>query len=442
MKQIKNGWQVGVITASLVAVIIVIWWGVRTVGHPTTTTESSGSVGVESVEEVVSMEVPAVLAGLPEREAELPYTAKEGELRLRSVGDVLIHDRVSEMAAPTNALYQAAVTQFQQEGTTIPKATGDYDFYPMIAKIAPYTQYADVTIANLEIPAAYPQYPVSGYPQFNVSKDILADLKDIGVDIVSNGTNHTLDLWEEGVHASIANIKEAGLMYVGSYDSWEDKQTPRIIEKNGIKLGFLTYSYGTNGIPIPEGQEYVISIIDLPVMLEEVEQLKQQVDAVVVTLQLGEEYDTLPNANQNYVFQALADAGVSLILGGHPHVLQPIAWLNEGQTYAIYSQASFMSGQIEAANKQGGITEVTFKRQEDGTVKVTNPKFMPIFMLGIAGEKMYETVPLADYNKYAIPDGATWWQALYERMRTFTTEFMYRTHLDTQWTLESDETFR
>jgi len=82
------------------------------------------------------------------------------------------------------------------------------------------------------------------------------------------------------------------------------------------------------------------------------------------------------------VFQALSDAGVKLILGGHPHVLQPMQWFNGKQTFAIYSQASFMSGQIYPANKQGGITEVTFKRGEDGQVTVTDPKFMPIYITG------------------------------------------------------------
>ncbi|MCW6681904.1 CapA family protein [Aerococcaceae bacterium NML160702] len=446
MKTRKEGWHIILATASLVAVIIIIWIAVRSLLNPPTIQNNavaSSEATSSEVEEVVTpMELPTVLAGLPAREQEQPYAPIEGEIRLRSVGDILIHDRVSVMADPKSEIYQATVAQFQQEGIAIPPATGDYDFYPMIAKIAPFTQYADITIANLEIPAAYPQYEVSGYPQFNMSKDILEDLKEAGIDIVSNGTNHTLDLWGEGALASIQNLKEAGLMYVGSYESWEDKQTPRIIDRNSIKLGFLTYSYGTNGMPIPEGQEHLISLIDLPVMLEEVAALKQQVDAVVVTLQLGEEYETLPNENQNYVFQALADAGVSLILGGHPHVLQPIAWFNDGQTYAIYSQASFMSGQREADNKQGGITEVTFKRQADGAVQVIAPKFMPIYMLGIEAEKMYETVPLADYTTYAIPDGATWWQTLYERMRTFTSDFTYLTHLETQWTLEASDLHR
>ncbi|MDO4432722.1 MAG: CapA family protein [Aerococcaceae bacterium] len=427
-------------TVAITTAVLIVWLMIqsKSVDTPVETAslaqENSSESVVESSDILPEIHVPEVLVGLNAREVEQPYVAQTGELRLRSVGDLLIHDRVSVMADTTSLLYQ------QHTGNA--NATQAYDFMPMLEKIAPFTEYADITIANLEIPTAAPQFEVSGYPQFNAPRELLTALKTIGVDIVSNATNHTLDLFGEGVYASLDNLQEAELEYVGSYESWEDKQRPRIIEKNGIKLGFLAYSYGTNGIPVPEGEEYLISLLDTETMLAEVEALKPQVDAVVVTLQLGEEYDTLPNDNQRYVFQLLSDAGVSLILGGHPHVLQPIEWYNDGKTYAIYSQASFLSGQRELDNKQGGITEVTFKRQADGTVTIENPKFMPIFMLGVEAEKMYETVPLADYQQYAIPDGENWWHILYERMRTYTQDFQYINHLETQWTLEDQSIYR
>lgn len=177
-------------------------------------------------------------------------------------------------------------------------------------------------------------------------------------------------------------------------------------------------------------------------MLSEVEWLKPQVDAVVVTLQLGPEYGTLPDEQQLYVFEELANAGVKLILGGHPHVLQPMAWLNDGQTFAIYSQASFLSGQRELDNKQGGITEVTFERQADGEVIVKKPKFMPTFVLGIEGEKLYETVPLADTHLYQIPEGDDWFETLEAHMQVLTSDFEFLSHLATEWTLDSTDSHR
>lgn len=353
--------------------------------------------------------------------AEEPTFPKANQLRLRSVGDLLIHDRVSAMAL---------------------KEDGSYDFSDMLSVIKPYTQHADITVANLEVITAYPQYPVSGYPSFNAPKSLLPTLKDIGIDIVSNATNHTLDLDVNGAYASIENLKEAGLPYSGSFESQADKAQPRILEANGIKLGFLSYTYGTNGVPIPYGEEYVVNLVDTDKMLADVEWLKPQVDAVVVTLQLGPEYDPIPNAEQEYVFNLLSEAGVSLILGGHPHVLQPVDWINGDKTFAIYSQASFLSGQVEEENKQGGITEVTFVKDDAGKVSVTNPKFMPIHILGFENQSLYQTVPFADYNKYSIPNGATWWETLKERMTSRTNKVEIVTHLETATSAEDTDVFQ
>ncbi|XJS09804.1 CapA family protein [Aerococcaceae bacterium WGS1372] len=396
----------------------------------------------EKAEPAINMEY--LYVGLTPKDSLEPLENHEGELTFRSVGDVLIHDRVSHLADTSSPIYQDTVSSLIEVGfdEELFSPTNDYDFMPMLAYIQPFIEYADVSMANLEVIAASPQLPMSGYPQFNAPREIISALKMIGIDIVSNATNHTLDWSSEGAHYSLANLQEEELMYVGSYDSWEDYQTPRIIEKNGIKLGFLNYSYGTNGIPVPAGEEYLINLIDVPLMVTEVEELNQQVDAVIVSLQLGEEYGTLPNDEQFYVFQSLSDAGAKLILGGHPHVLQPVDWYNDGKTFAIYSQASFLSGQRDLDNKQGGITEVTFKRDEGGEVRVTNPKFMPIFNLGVEAEKMYQVVPYADFDFQQIPDAQSWWDTIDQRMHTYTDDFELVTHLETEATHEGQDVFR
>lgn len=419
-------------------------------GFSIVTAEESRESEIQEAEQEKE-KLPESLNHLPAKENLSPWQGKENELRLRSFGDILVHDRVSWLADIDHPIYQEAKQQLIDEGiwdvktnqvigeesfTEAIEGSEQYDFLPMLARIAPFTTYADVTVANLEVIAAYPDFPVAGYPQFNAPGSILEALKAIGVDLVTNATNHTLDWYAEGAISSLSNLDTMDIMYSGSYASEEDFQEARIIEKNGIELGFLSYTYGTNGIPIPYGQEYLVSLLDLNQILNEVAWLEEQVDAVVVSLHMGPEYGEYPDENQQYFFQALSDAGVKLILGGHPHVLQPLAWLNEDKTFAIYSQASFLSGQRELENKQGGITEVTFKKDKEGEVYVTDPKFMPIFVLGIEGEKMYETVPLADYEKYNIPDGASWWDILSKRMSLLTEEFDFVEHLETEWTEE------
>ena len=101
-----------------------------------------------------------------------------------------------------------------------------------------------------------------------------------------------------------------------------------------------------------------------------------------------------------------------------------------------------MSGQIYPANKQGGITEVTFKRGEDGQVTVTDPKFMPIYITGAENTEFYETVPMADYNRYAVTEGADWYEIIRQRMQLYTKDFRYVSHLETQWTQEDTDIHR
>lgn len=413
----------------------------QTGSHQETTTEESTNSEAQVQEQSKNQSYDFLFDGLETKESVQPYQAQDNRLVLRSVGDVLIHDRVSWMADTYSDLYQQTKAAMLEEGFTEADfdSQADFDFMPMLNYIKPFTEYADVTVANMEIIAAYPDLPVSGYPNFNAPKAILGNLKHIGVDILSNATNHTLDWSSQGVYSSLKNIQNTGLEYYGSYESWEDYQTPRIIEKNGIKLGFLAYSYGTNGVPVPPGEEYLINLIDLPVMLAEIEKLKPQVDAIVVSLQLGGEYDTLPNDEQFYIYQVLSDAGVSLILGGHPHCVQPYDWYNGDQTFAIYSQASFLTGQRELDNKLGGITEVTFTKDAEGKMKVENPKFMPTFNLGIEAEKMYQVVPLADYNLYQIPDGELWWETIKERMNYFEADAKVMTHLETAASQEAED---
>lgn len=444
---------------SAVLILVCVVTGVKvSQGFQTATAEStqqpstSGTRPVETTVESTteSLEEPLTepLLGLTEKKTATEPV--EGEFVLRSVGDLLMHETVSAMGDMDNDFYKQTMQSLKDQGydvatrnkqTSVENQTS-YDFTPMFAQIAPFTEYADATIANLETIATYPDLPISGYPQFNGPSALLNNVKDIGIDIVSNGTNHSLDYFTKGALLSVKHLKEAGLMYAGSFESFEDQKKPRIIEKNGIKVGFLTYTYGTNGIPVEEGKEFTINMIDVDKMSQAVKELKKQADAVVVSVHDGEEYETLPNDDQRYVFEILSQAGADLIIGGHPHVLQPVDWYNNGKTFAIYSQASFISGQVNADSKQGGIMQVTFKRQEDGTVKVIDPKFMPTYIKGVEGQEMYQVVPYADYDRYAIPDGQAWWQTIEARMKTYTEDFDFVSHLETKRTQEDQDTHR
>lgn len=444
MKKLKNANRIlQVILAMGIVCLMGIGLAYRGIISPK---DSGENTDEQTTADAEPIKVPKFLSDLPSKAAEDQWHGTEGQFVLRSVGDVLIHTEVTATADTSSDVFAEQTRNLKEaealtdsnliahgSEASIDLGVDEYNFDPMIARIAPFTAYADYTVANLEIPAAYPELPVATYPNFNMPSSILGSLKRSGIDAVSTATNHTLDQFADGAYITMDHLDEAEVMYYGAFRSQEDKETARIVEKNGISLGFLAYTYGTNGMMPPEDEPWVVNYADLATMLDEVAVLRDQVDAVVVSLHLGTEYGTLPDDEQLAVTQALADAGVKLVIGGHPHDMQPVNWLNDKETYVIYSQASFMTGQDADDNKLGGIHETTFERDEDGQVRVSDGKFMPTYFSGTAHETAYESFPLADY-KGQDNDQATWVDTIHDRMQTYTEDFTYQDYLETAWT--------
>lgn len=313
---------------------------------------------------------------------------------MRSFGDMLIHSDV----------YPQART-----------AEGGYDFNHMLDGVRPYLQNADITTANMEVPVASADFGFSGYPSFNCPPQVIDALKTAGVDIVNNGTNHSMDRLAAGVKSSTANIAAAGMPYAGSFASAEDKASPRIIERNGVKVGFLSYTYGTNGIPVPADQPYLVNLIDLDVIEAEVKELKPQVDMVIVIMHAGEEYEFFPNDYQRSIVNAAMAAGATFVLGGHPHVVQPME-RTPGGGGVWYSHGNFLSGQLDTANRVGGIGEFTFHKMSDGNVVLGKMRFMPTYTTNPYQGKPYGVVPLPEAGQLGLVDAADWKRQLVERM--------------------------
>lgn len=328
------------------------------------------------------------------------------KITIRSIGDILVHDTV----------YYDAIT-----------ADG-YDFAHMFEPVKEYIGNADITTANLETIAAAGELGFSNYPLFNVPEEIIDELKVLGVDLVNNATNHTLDFGSVGAHASIQALQDRDMMYVGSYESWNDYNTPRIIEVNGIKVGFLSYSYGANGNYIPEDEAYLLSLIDSELIPLEIEHLNEQVDLSVVMFHNG--YDSvLPSEEQLSVMQIARDAGANFILGGHPHVLQPFVYYNESQA-GIFSHGNFLSGQYQLEEKLGGIVEYTFLKDSDGKVTLDNMRFMPTYNFGLPEQSEYLVIPLADGADYGLADADYLFDMITERMKYFTDKVEVVDYLD------------
>lgn len=282
---------------------------------------------------------------------------------IAAVGDILIHDSVFKDAYTGSG----------------------YDFKPMFENVKQYLQQADIAFANQETMLGGKELGLSGYPRFNSPTEVGDALKHIGIDIVSIANNHTLDVGEKGILNAIDYYNSEGILYTGAYESFEDREIIRTIEKDGIIFSFLAYTYGTNGIPVPNGKDYLVNLIDEERIVADIQKAKDISDVVVLSLHFGNEYEPFPNTRQKELAQMFSDAGANIIFGHHPHVLQPMDWITgeDGQkTFVAYSLGNFISGQKGIEREIGGILQLEVQKKVSRsatTIEINDPRFVPVF---------------------------------------------------------------
>ncbi|WP_113928522.1 CapA family protein [Bacillus sp. P14.5] len=295
-----------------------------------------------------------------------------------AIGDVLLHNTVYEDA---------------EEG-------GTYDFMPMFQDVETFLQSPDFMIANQESLPGGAHLGVSSYPAFNSPYEIVDALQKLGVDAVTTANNHTLDKGAKGALSAISHYEEIGMPYTGSFKNEEDRKDIRTFNVNGISFALLAYTYGTNGIPVPQGQDYLVNLIDLELMKSDIKKAKELgVDMVILAAHWGNEYERYPNDTQEMLARELTNAGVDLLIGHHPHVLQPIEKMTteDGrEAVVIYSLGNFLSGQEGELKNIGGIANITVQKVIDENGKrISFPEigFQPTFVTQSRYEN-YRILPL------------------------------------------------
>lgn len=293
-------------------------------------------------------------------------TRQETTITIGAIGDVLLHERV---------YVHAEVEE------------GVYDFMPMLEKVRHLLEGPDFLMANMESIPGGVEIGLSTYPAFNSPQEIVSNLQSLGVDMVIGANNHTLDRGLKAVENAINFYDEIAMPYVGKYRSLEDRNRDRIVDVDGITVGVLAYTYGTNGIPVPEGHEYVVALIEQDRIGEDIVRLRDKVDVLLVHMHWGDEYQLEPNEEQRNLAMLLAESGVDIVFGHHPHVLQPIELIeleNGHQTTVFYSLGNFFSGQNFEYTDIGGVAtiEVT-KVVEDGdvTLNIHSPHIEPTLVV-------------------------------------------------------------
>ncbi|HSJ39321.1 MAG TPA: CapA family protein [Planococcus sp. (in: firmicutes)] len=318
----------------------------------------------------VAVQVPAVLI-MEETEFETRKTTTEisdfSQVRtasLSAVGDILLHSTV----------YNAA------------KTPDGYDFGPMFEKVKPYMEQSDITVANSESIIGGSGIGLSTYPSFNSPFEIGDTLKDVGVDVVAMANNHTLDRGLPAIENAINYWDEIGMERTGSYLSAEEREQITLMTANDITFSFLSYTYGTNGIPVPAGKEYLVNLIDKDLIKRDLERAREQSEVVVLNLHFGDEYQPMPNESQIDLAHFAAENGADIILGHHPHVLQPPAWIETSdgrKVFVIYSLGNFLSGQNEIPRQIGTIVTIDVEMKvgsHSSEIALKNPSFTNTFV--------------------------------------------------------------
>jgi poly-gamma-glutamate synthesis protein (capsule biosynthesis protein) len=299
-------------------------------------------------------------------------------LELVAVGDNLIHIQI------------ITSSRVSRDGKT------GYDFSPIYQYVKEDIAKADVAFINQETLFAGEAFGLSGYPQFNAPVELGQTLVDLGFDVVNHATNHIMDKGEAAVRATIDYWESRPeTAYLGIHGSPEARERPNVVEVNGIRLGFLAYTYGTNGLPVPRNTPYLVSLTDTAVMAKEIDALRPLCDYLIVSMHWGDEYDHKPTRRQEELAVFLAEHNVDLVLGHHPHVLQEMRSVKRpdgGDMLVFFSLGNFVSAQNRLSTLLGGMARVTLVKSGDGAVRWTAASLTPLvthYEKGYTGFRVY-----------------------------------------------------
>lgn len=284
--------------------------------------------------------------------------------------------------------------------------TSTYDFSYVFDNISTYTKTADLCVGNLETTFAGEEKGYSGYPQFNTPDNLAYELKGIGLDVLTTAGNHALDTGYTGLSRTIDVLKDADISHLGTYQSQEEQDKVLIKFVKGLKIAFVNYTYGTNGIPVPKDKTYCVNLINKELISKQLDVAKSQdPDIIIACMHWGNEYQTKQNSTQMELADFLIQNGADIILGTHPHVLQPYekrtVTLEDGSTrngFVAYSLGNFISDQNAKYTRSSIILDLTITKHVDGTVSVDNINPIPIYMYkdnSVKSQKM----KLIDVNK-------------------------------------------
>lgn len=259
---------------------------------------------------------------------------------------------------------------FMQHGPQITAALqpdSSYNYDECFARVRPVIEDADVAIGNLEVTLG--GKPYAGYPRFSAPDEYLQAIIDAGIDIVLTANNHCLDTGKDGLERTIMMMDSVGVPHIGTYvDEFEREDNyPYILEQNGIRVAILNFTYGTNGLVVEEPN--IVNMMDTAIIAVDLVTAKEvNPDVIIAIPHWGIEYQSLPSKEQRRMADWLIENGVDHVIGGHPHVAQPMELLNDGKNFVAYSLGNVISNQSKPNTYGGYMVRLDFVKNDSLTM--------------------------------------------------------------------------
>ncbi|MCL6456554.1 MAG: CapA family protein [Gorillibacterium sp.] len=318
------------------------------------------------------------------------------EIKLTAVGDILMIGPIIRLAKSPE--------------------TNGYDFAAILEKVKPYLTDSDIVIGNLETPLAgreahYTQKNKrTGFSMFNCPDDLAPALKNVGFDLLTTGNNHALDRGEEGLLRTLRLLDEHGLEHTGTFSHHPGTENHLVKEIKGIRIGIASYSKSTNKLPLPAEKPWMVNVVDHTkpqAMLDHVRRMSKQVDLVIVCLHTGREYLHYPPKEQRELVRLLLHSGAHIILGSHPHVLQPTSTPRRDQ-FVSHSLGNFISTRLHSNpyTNLGVILNLTVKKDDQGKITIGEVSYVPTWSTQIrsGGRTKYKLLPIRQNLSKPFPN--------------------------------------
>lgn len=320
------------------------------------------------------------------------------EEQTKKQDDKVVNSKVTLVAVGDNLIHNTLIAAGEQED-------GSLDYTSLYANIKPEIEKADIAVIDQETVLGGSSFEYTGYPLFNSPWEIGDAAIDAGFDIFNCATNHTMDMGWAGIEKELEYFSDKkNVVALGINADERDYNTITYYEKNSITFALLNYTFGTNGIPLPEDKPWCVNLLDKDKVTADIKEARENADVVIVFPHWGTENSHDVSDYQKEYTQLFSDLGVDIVIGCHPHVLQPVEWVTNETTgkkmIVYYSLGNFISHQIELDQLCGGMAQLTIEKHGD-EIEISSAKLVPIVCHYNRGENdkfVFDVYKLSDYT--------------------------------------------